>query len=258
MTATRQDVRSRRRQAWVLAALWLSCFTVGGCAARPVVAATPCPSAPANHFIYVADGAGNSQNCTHHLGQAAAEEGRPVQLEAFEWNHGKHHILIDHVDYCNVLAQGRQLAADIECFRRQHPHTPVYLIGYSSGCGVIVEALAHLPAETVERAFLMSPSLSAYHDLKPSLPAVKTQLHVHYSNRDWWWMGVVTGIVGTTDREWVPTAARWGFHVDDPAMAAKLCQRAWQPSDRQDDNNGGHFGIYGHEFLRRHVLSFLP
>ena len=48
----------------------------------------------------------------------------------------------------------------------------------------------------------MSPSVSAYHDLRPSVPAVRTLVHVHYSNCDWWWMGVVTGVVGTTDREW--------------------------------------------------------
>ena len=235
----------------------LACLGSGGCGGRQVIStASPAPPG-ANHLVYVADGAGNIQNCSRNLRLAAAEECRPLHLITFDWNHGKRRYFQDHLDYDNIQAKGCQLATILEAQHRIHPQTPIFLVGYSAGCGVILEAMEHLPPGTVERVFLMSPSLSACHELGPALPAVKTQVHVHYSYNDWWWMGVTTSILGSTDRRWGPTAARFGFQTD-PDMAGKVCQRAWQWSDIQDGNNGGHFGIYGHAFLRQHVLSYLP
>jgi len=210
------------------------------------------------HVLFVADGAGNSQNCSKHLRAAAAEVGQRVQVAPFDWGHDKTHYLIDHLDYDNLQAAGGAMAGAIDAFQRQHPHTPIYLAGYSTGCAVVLKALEHLPPATVERVFLLVPSVSAEYDLSTALPAVRQQVHVHYSPGDWLWMGLGTDVVGTADRRWGPTAARFGFRCLAPGACAKVCQRSWQPEDQRGGHNGGHFGVYGHGFLRAQVLSWLP
>ena len=55
------------------------------------------------------------------------------------------------------------------------PAAPVFLDGRirAAGSAVAVSALENMPPNTVDRAFLLSPSLSAAYDVRPALKAVK-------------------------------------------------------------------------------------
>ena len=111
----------------------------------------------------------------------------------------------------------------------------------------------------VEGAILLSPSLSCDYDVRPALRSLKRSLHVFYSPDDYFYLGMVTGILGNADRRWCENAGRAGFRVQpdpaEPELLNKLVQRPWQPADRELGNDGGHYGNYQPDFLRARVIS---
>src|SRR5205085_1715720 len=130
-----------------------------------------------------------------------------------------------------------------------HAGVPIYLIAHSAGSAVLIAALENLPPNTVDRAFLLAPSLSATYDIRPALRTVRNGLHVFYSRRDTAYLGVWTGILGNSDRRWGPSSGRIGFQVlpacpQDAYLYGKLFQRPWQPADRAAGNDGKHYGDY--------------
>ncbi len=159
----------------------------------------------------MADGAGNFQACSKHVRDAVGKE--PLQVVTVEWSHGHGRIIADQIGYAFARLKGRQLAGAIMRFHQQYPGVPIYLMGHSAGSAVVVAALEHLPPETVERAFLLSPALSATYDVRPALHAVTRGLHVFYSRNDTAYLGIWTGILGNSDRRWGASSGRIGFQT---------------------------------------------
>ena len=184
----------------------------------------------------------------------------PVYVHTFEWSHGHGRILSDQLGFDHAQAAGRALASQVDEFHAKYPKCRIFFLGHSAGSSVILSALEEARPGTVERAFLLAPSVSATYDLRPALRNVKQAMHVYYSKHDWWYLGFATQVVGTQDRRWIaPASGRVGFRFNpeapnDRALEAKLKQHAWRPRDVETGNLGGHFGGYQPEFLRRHVL----
>jgi pimeloyl-ACP methyl ester carboxylesterase len=220
------------------------------------------PESSAGVVVFSADGAGNFQNCSRSLRQTVALAGVPIQVETFEWSHGYCRVILDQVAFGYAKAQGRRMAETVTEFCARNPRARVYLMGHSAGVTVALIAAAHMPPGLVEGVLLLSGSVSADYDLRPALRNVRGYVDVFYSRRDWWYLGVATRLVGTSDRLYSPTSGRIGFRPapespEDEQLFARLRQRSWQPDDRWTGNLGGHYGNYQPEFLRAHILPIL-
>lgn len=243
----------------LLAALTLA---LSGCLTFGRRNPTSVSNAPANGVVFVADGAGNFQAASRALHELFADEKVNFHLATFEWSHGYGRILADQLGFNYALAQGKRLALEVEAYARSNPQMPIYLVGHSAGSTVVLSALENLPPGVVERAFLLSPSVSASYDIRPAVHNVNRGVHVFYSRHDYWYLGFATHVLGTADRKYFhPASGRVGFRfsVDggDFAVQAKLFQRPWQRVDIHAGNLGGHYGNYQPGFLKRHLLPLL-
>jgi pimeloyl-ACP methyl ester carboxylesterase len=178
------------------------------------------------------------------------------------WSHGYGRILADQIGYAHARAEGCKLAQIVQQVRLEHPAVPIYLIGHSAGAAVVMAALENVPPDTVNRAFLLAPSLSAAYDVRCALRGVSHGLHVYYSRRDTLYLGLWTGMLGNSDRRWGPSSGRIGFQFSAPGpedafLYAKLCQRPWNPTDRDVGNDGKHYGDYQPDFVRVYVLPLV-
>jgi hypothetical protein len=212
--------------------------------------------------IFCADGAGASPEMTNTFRQAVAEAGLPLSVERVEWSHGRYRVLADEIAYRYLRAQGHALAQTVTAYRCSCPNAEVYLVGQSAGTGVVLAALEELPPGTVERAFLLAPSVSAGYDLRPALSATRRGIEVYYSRRDRFVLGLATTVVGTTDRRHTAPAGRVGFRPiiacdEDQVLYSRLSQHAWSREVVWTGNRGGHFGSYKIGFLRAYIVPLL-
>ena len=237
------------------AMLFMCLFTaplLTGCAATYPLTITAKPvqyqAEPAT--IFIVDGAGNYQMTSKAIRNVLVTDGYPFDALTYDWSHGHHRVLADQMDSVHARRQGKELAEKLLVYHDANPERPLYLIGHSAGSMVVMAALEALPANVVDRAILLSPSLSTYYDVQPALAAVKKSLHVFYSRHDLFLLGFAIHIVGTSDRQWTMSAGRVGFAADDP----KLVQVPWRPSDRELGNDGGHYGTYQPDYLRAQIV----
>lgn len=225
----------------------------------PTPAASPAPPA----ILIVADGAGNFQACSRAMRSAAKEKGLPLEIRTCRWSHGYMRILSDQLGYRHAQNEGAKLAAEVNELRRAQPQARIFLMGHSAGSTVILSALENLPPGAVEQAFLLSPSVSSRYEIVPALRNVGTRLHVYYSEHDFWHLGLAMQMIGTQDRMFLTSAAgRKGFAFEprteeERALAAKLHQHRWEPSDLLLGNDGGHFGAYRSEYASRRILPWI-
>jgi pimeloyl-ACP methyl ester carboxylesterase len=225
---------------------------------RPPQTVEP-PPANVEAVVFSVSGAGGFQATTQALRQAVAETGRRLHVESVVWSHGYGRILADQTDECHAREEGRCLAERVENWRRQFPDKPVYLVGHSAGSAVVLAAAEALPPNSVERIVLLAPSVSASYDLRPALSSARQGIDAFHSERDWVYLGLGTGLVGTADRRWESAAGRVGFRVEsqspeDSALYAKLRQHPWDRCVEWTGNRGGHYGPYQSGFLRAYVL----
>jgi pimeloyl-ACP methyl ester carboxylesterase len=243
---------------WPRSAGVLLAVAMVGCATAHAQLRTPGVPCPAT--VFVADGAGNFQLTSKTLRTVVQMDEDPLQVVTFNWSHGYGRVIADQVGYAHARAEGQRLADAVLLYRAQHPTVPLYLVGHSAGSSVVVAALETLPTGTVDRAMLLSPSLSSNYDLRPALASVGRGLYVYYSTQDYWYLGLVTGVLGTSDRRWANSSGRYGFQApegEDARLYGKLYQRQWEPSDAPLGNHGGHYGNYQPEFLRAHIIPLL-
>jgi pimeloyl-ACP methyl ester carboxylesterase len=216
---------------------------------------------PANveAVVFSVDGAGGFQATTQALKRALAETGRPLYVESVAWSHGYGRVLADQTDECHAREAGRCLAERVRSWQQQFPAKPVYLMSHSAGGAVVLAAAEALPPNSVERIILLAPSVSRSYDLRPALRSARQGIDAFSSERDWAYLGLGTGLVGTADRRWEPAAGRVGFRVEilspeDAALYAKLRQHPWDRCVEWTGNRGGHYGPYQPGYLRAYVL----
>jgi pimeloyl-ACP methyl ester carboxylesterase len=212
--------------------------------------------------VFVANGSGDSRTVSTNLSYLVAESCLPLWVEPHVWSTGYGRNVIDHVDHANHLAQGRLLAERVAASRRAYPCRKIYLVGYSSGCAVVLAAAEILPPGSIDRIVLLSPSVCACYDLRAALLASRGGIDSFYSERDRFILGPVVGILGTSDRACRTAAGRYGFTpvITAPADAvlyAGLRQHAWDAAAAQTGHDGGHFGSTRAGFLRAYVLPLL-
>lgn len=234
-----------------------------GCATVQIVRRPNAPEDRVDAVVFVADGAGNFQGCSLMLRDTTQNDRLPVRIQTFEWSHGYCRILADQLSHHHAKRAGKALAREVEDYHARHPRCRIYLLGHSAGATVVLAALEECPLGIVDRAFLLSPSVSAAYDLVPALTNVRHAVHVYTSKHDWWYLGLATHIFGTQDRRYLtPASGRHGFRFvpatpEQESLRSKLKQHPWRQRDAATGNLGGHFGAYQPEYLRRNVLPLV-
>jgi len=245
---------------------------VGGCAApqtrAPVftTAASPIaasPMQPPRGVVWVVDGAGGQPEATRAVNKAVREPGVPLQVRSYEWTHGFGLGVRDMTDVEHARAQARCLAAEITAFHATSPGMPIYVVAYSAGTHVALEATRCLEADSIERIILLAPAVAADYDLRPALFAARQGIDVFTSKRDRFYLGLGPRLVGTADgQRFVPAAGRVGFYTPPlPATEALLAQRLrqhpWEDSVAWTGNVGTHAGTLNATYFRAYVLPLL-
>jgi alpha-beta hydrolase superfamily lysophospholipase len=216
--------------------------------------------------VLVADGVGGLDLCGTALRYVLGAEGLPYAIRVFPWGHGFGRWLADLTDVSNRDLKAAMLADAVRRFRTWRLEDPVFLVGKSGGCGVIVKALEELGPASVERAIFLSPALSPQYDLTRALRAVRKELVVFWSPLDVIILGAGTRVFGTADRVRTASAGMVGFRLPGTAAAtdeertrqyAKLRHVRWAPRMAASGYLGGHLGPDSPIFLRNYVVPLL-
>jgi hypothetical protein len=245
------------------AAIFAVLLFVAGCAtSRPQIdwAAAPCDS---RGVLVAINGAGDFEAASDALKEAVTEQQLPLTVAVFHWSHGYLRAIADQVDRSHAQDEGRRLASILCSWRQCQPHAEIDVIAHSAGCAVVLAAGDVLPPGSLDRVILLAPSVSECYDLRPTLRACRKSVDVFYSERDRFFLGVGTAVLGTADRRWcVGAAGRIGFEPlvctpEDGPLYCKLRQHAWSRAAIEAGNRGGHYGSYQPGYLRTYVLPVL-
>jgi pimeloyl-ACP methyl ester carboxylesterase len=248
------------RLCWPLAVFLL----LPGCAVlnSQTPAATAAPPSIVHAIVVAVDGAGGFEGFSRTVRQTAAEEKLPLEMRSFRWTHGYCRVISDQMHAAHMRREGRRLADMVLSCREESPGRPIFLVGHSAGCGVVLTAAENLPAGVLDRIVLLAPAVSTKHDLRAALASACRGIDVFYSESDWACLGVGVCLAGTTDRSWTVAAGKVGFRPvvkgpEDEALFTKLRQYPWDPSLSWTGHKGGHYGSYQPGFLRTFVLPLL-
>ncbi|QDU21492.1 alpha/beta hydrolase [Urbifossiella limnaea] len=233
-------------------------------AAQPaLVHRTQCPepqnTADPRPLLWVVDGAGDLRGCSNAVSQANLLAGTPVEVATFLWSHGHRRLLADQIDADHARDQGKRLAGLIRIRQAREPGRRVLIVAHSAGCAVALAAGDNLPADSVDRVVLFAPSVSVGYDIRPTLRASREGVDVFCSKKDWVALGLVTRVVGTTDRFGAAAAGRNGFRAgtvsaDDVPL---LRQHFWTADVAWTGHTGGHHGMYSTTFLHHYLFPLV-
>lgn len=222
--------------------------------------ATAAPPCARRGILFAVDGAGGFEISSQTIRQTAVEDHLPLEVHSVHWTHGYWRVLADQIHMSHMEREGRKLAELVLRCRQKAPEAPIFLIGHSAGCGVVLSAAENLPPSTLERIVLLSPAVSSKHDLRPALRSSCKGIDVFTSSHDWACLGVGIFLAGTTDRCRLSGAAgKNGFQLihsgqQDQLLYTKLRQYPWNPSLSWTGHQGGHYGAYQPGFLRAFVF----
>jgi hypothetical protein len=236
-------------------------FAAGCAAGRQHVPPCTC-AAPNADVVFVADGSGDYRTTSRVLCEAVNACSAPLRVETFVWSHGYRRVLIDHVDHCNHLEEGRRLAALAAAVRQSCSQRGVYFVAQSSAAAVVLAAAEASPPGSIDRIVLLAPAVAHDYDLRPALRSVRQSIDVFISRRDLGALVFATGIAGTADRRRTSAAGRVGFTPiltcpGDELLYAKLRIHPWDPSVAWTGNRGSHYGTLEPGFMRAYVLPLL-
>ncbi|MDG3006058.1 serine aminopeptidase domain-containing protein [Paludisphaera mucosa] len=219
---------------------------------------------PTGGLVLVADGIGGLDLCGRAMARVVRAAGLPYTTWTVPWGHGPGRWYADLSDAAGCEARAADVAETIRLFHARRPDVPIFLVGKSGGCAVMVKALEGLDEPVVERAVLLAPALSPGYDLTRALERVRAEVVVHWSPFDVFFLGLGTGVFGTSDRIRGRGAGLVGFRTpgpaDDPRRLAayrKLRQVRWAAGMSVMGYFGGHLGPDSPRFLARYVVPLL-
>ncbi len=169
----------------------------------------------------------------------------------------------DLQDTQHILTKAEELAKFIKDYRAKHPNRPIYVVGKSGGTGLVLYALRHLPADSVERVILLSPAVSPTFDLRPALRATRREVVSFHSRNDRVILGLGTSSFGTIDRYYGNSAGLIGFTVpaplstEDRPLFMRLVQVPWTTLLLRGGNTGTHSSTSMPWFLASEVVPWL-
>jgi len=185
----------------------------------------------------------------------------PFEFLHFRWGKGYGHIISDLTDKEHMRKRATDLSSMISDYRLKNEDHRIYVVAKSAGTAVALMALSELPADTVDRAILLSPAVSPQFPLEKALRAVRRDLVSYWSPLDLFYLALGTSLFGTADGVYGKSAGLIGFAEPQgdqlDANYKKLRQVKWEPSMIRFLHPGTHFGTSMPPFIRTFVCSLL-
>ncbi len=175
--------------------------------------------------------------------QGFRDAGLTRDIEVIEWGSHFPGGLQNLMSYETNRQRASDIAEKIATHRREHPDTPITLVGYSGGGGLAVFVAEALPQDVqLERLILIAAAISPTYDLSTAIDRTAVEVLNLYSPRDRIILGLGTSLFGTMDRSRVTSAGLVGFQ-DSSGNALrhdKLRQIGWSSEWRAYGHNGSH------------------
>lgn len=210
-----------------------------------------CADQTGGPVVYYCDGAGwYSSAASVKAGLLSA--GYRGKFETFSWSAflgpGP-----DHLIAARNKSVARRLSKRIEQARRKDLDSPIYVMGLSAGTAVVLSALEQLSLGVrVDHVVLLSPSVSADHDLTHAMAHVKGRLYATSSTHD----GILSTIVVNADGLPGPPAGIKGFRLpgkvrrNPRAPYRRVVNLPWRPAYVAHDWHGGHTQVTNQNFIK--------
>ncbi len=148
-------------------------------------------------------------------------------------------------------------------FKTKYPYRPLYLVGHSGGCRMVVNVLENLPrVDLVERAVLLSPCLESNYNLTRALAMSNCGIVSFNSPLDVPISVPLTAVRGMFQGRMDVSATVAGFRLPkQPQLQQiyeqKLVQKRFQTRMISTGNLGGHFGWTKPKFVAQFVAPEL-
>ena len=162
-----------------------------------------------------------------------------ADVEIFDWTSGP---LMAGFNFGGNPSKIKYLSERIREFKQRNPSRPLYLIGHSGGCRMVVGILEQLPAgPIIEKALLLSPCLDAYYDLEPAIQSCSGELVSFRSPMDLTISLPLTAVHGLAHGRLSMSASVIGFK-NASASNPRFTEIDYEPSMISTGHTGGHFG----------------
>ncbi|MFH0983886.1 MAG: hypothetical protein V2A79_20420 [Planctomycetota bacterium] len=181
-------------------------------------------------------------------------------IRLFRWSGrgGALLVLPDFLRRRRLLAKADRLARFLDGLAAQYPGRPIHLIGYSTGCYLVLEALKRrvwsdpLDPPPIGQVILLAGAVSPDYPLH-SLAAGARGVHTFHSPLDFMISGLAPLLLGTNDGRRSLGCGMIGFH----GAPGSVEQRAWSPRAMRLGYFGDHFSITAPAFVARQIAPIL-
>lgn len=146
----------------------------------------------------------------------------------FDWNAGVPfwRSLVNLASRSHHRRQTQRIVEFIRAYDAEHPGSPVNLVAQSGGCWIVLRVLGRLPeAVNVNTAVLIAPSISPGRNVGLAAARCASGLVSVRSAGDFFFLGVGTVLLGTSDRVHVPSAGFVGWR----RRPDRLVDVRWRP-----------------------------
>jgi hypothetical protein len=232
-----------------------------GCV-NPQIYTPQVPACRAKAVVFVVDGAGGFHSTAIVLHRMIEKDNLPLCMRAVNWNHVFGRALADHANQEHQARSGYLLAQEILACRQENPAACITLLSHSAGSGVLLQTVKYLPPDSLDHVIILAPAVSACADLRAALACARGGVDVFNSDRDWFFLGIATGLFGTSDGKRGAAAGLHGFTPtiecpEDAPLFARLRQHQWDPSVAWTGHKGSHAGSHFPLFLKYYVLPII-
>jgi hypothetical protein len=148
----------------------------------------------------------------------------------FSWNRGFPfwRVFRNLMDRRHHERQSDALAAKIVRHQLDFPGSPVCLFAQSGGCWITLRALEKLPPGCeVQTVVWLAPSISPNYDLTAAVAKCRENLISVGGPGDFFFLGLGTSLLGTSDRVHSPSAGWTGWLRHPPGLVEVRWRSAW-------------------------------
>ncbi len=212
-------------------------------------------------YTLILPGILGEQGWDHNVASALEKSPYPGAIEVLDWTLGPLMFGWNMFDSRAV----DEITGRIQSYQTLYPGRPVFLIGHSGGCRMVVQTLESLPeGTTVEKAVLLAPCMSSKYDLRLAMSHTRSGICAFSSGLDVPISVPLTSLRGLADGEFRLAAATVGFRPPDDLSPRerqwyeqRLDQSRYSWKMLEVGHTGGHFGWTTPAFIAAHVVPQL-